>query len=408
MSVEDRCVRLTFLGDIMLDWLMAGQINRYATENGDGYCFDEIFAPVKNLIKSSNYVMANLETPITEDHGQLTNQRWEFCSPISYAEAVRKVGVHWVATANNHCLDRGINGVSASISALDKIGLAHCGTYAPKQKRKPLIVDVDGVSIGLLSYTYGTNAISNRAYLPVKYHRAVDLIQEQEGRLAPWDPLSKYLEKHTSRTLRAVRDTIENKWLCLDNGNKQWYEKETWGGYRLGLLKKDIKWLRKHGADKILIYLHIGGQYNTEPNAYTKRMTQWLEDQGVDFVIANHEHVIHGSKVHRSGLTTYALGNFVSSAGTLEEPFDRRSEYSIAVHAYVDKITKELMKITYSVLKTVNTEEGKLQVWPVYDILNGQAGENVDEIRKAALLCAQDFSGVSPQEIDPENVLWSR
>lgn len=408
MEAEDQFIRLTFLGDVMLDWHMSAQLNRYATETGDGYCFDEMFAPVEIMLKDSDYVMANLETPITENNAELTNQRWEFCSPASFAKAVHKAGVHWVSTANNHCLDRGINGVISTISALDKIGLAHCGTYVPKQKRKPLIVDIEGVKIGLLSYTYGTNAVTNRAYLSVKHHRVVDLIQEQEGRLAPWDPLSECLEKRASRKLRTVRDIIEYKWLHLDNAGKQWYEKETWDGYRLRLLKKDIKWFRKHGVEKIVIFVHVGGQYNIEPNAHTKRITQWLEDQGVDFVIANHEHVIHGSKLRQSGLTTYALGNFVSSAGTLEEPFDRRSEYSVAVHAYVDKFTKELMKITYSVLKTVETKEGKLQVWPVYDILNGQAGENVDEIRKAALLCAEDFSGVSPQEIERENLLWNK
>lgn len=408
MESADKCVRLTFLGDVMLDGPMSGQLNRYVTETGDGYSFDEVFAPVEGLLKRSGYVMANLETPITENDAELTHKRWEFCSPISFAKALQKAGVHWVATANNHCLDRGIGGVISTVSALDQVGLAHCGTYAPKQKRKPLIVDVKGIKIGLLSYTYGTNAICNRVYLPVKHHRAVDLIQEQEGMFAPWDPLSRYLRNHSNRRLQIIRDIIEYKLLRLDNGNKPWFERETWGGYRLRLLKKDIKWLRKHGSDKIVMFLHIGGQYNTEASAYTKRITQWLEDQGVDFVIANHEHVIHGSKLRQSGLTTYALGNFLGSAGNLEEPFDRRSEYSIAVHTYFDKITKELMKMTYSVLKTVYTNEGKFQVWPVYDILNSQSGENVDAIQKAALQCAYDFSGVCPNEINQEILLWSK
>ena len=408
MAMEEKSVRLTFLGDIMLDWNMSLQLDRYVAQTESGYRFDDVFAPVEGLLKDSDYVMGNLETPIAKDNKNLTNQQWEFCTPGAFAKAVHQMGVHWVSTANNHCLDRGIDGLVTTISELDKIGLAHSGTYAPKQKRKPLIVDVEGIKLGLLSYTYGTNAVSNGNYLPFKHRRLVDLVQEQEGRLAPWDPLTKFVKKHPKSKFQILRDCIEYKLLSTENGGRQWYEKETWDGYRLWLLKKDLKWLRKHGAEKIVIFLHIGGQYNIEPNSYTKRVTKWLEDQGVDFVIANHEHVVHGSKIHAAGFTTYALGNFLGSAGTMKAPYDRRSEYSIAVHAYLDKATKELMKVTYSVLRIVYTDEGKFQVWPVYDLLNGQTGGDYDAIRDGALQCACDFSGTLPCEIEGENLLWSK
>lgn len=42
--------------------------------------------------------------------------------------------------------------------------------------------------------------------------------------------------------------------------------------------------------------MHIGGQYNESPSAYTKRMAKWLHKHNCEIVIANHEHVIHGSE----------------------------------------------------------------------------------------------------------------
>ena len=80
-----------------------------------------------------------------------------------HAEALQWAGVGFVTTANNHCLDRGTAGVAATVRVLDEIGLPHTGTFAdPESAARPAIADAGGFRLGLLSYTYGTNAFSNR------------------------------------------------------------------------------------------------------------------------------------------------------------------------------------------------------------------------------------------------------
>ena len=401
MKTHSNTIKLTFLGDAMCDKPMADTLFLYHSKQGEEYDFTESFAPVKGLLQKSDYVMANLETPISQQKDMLTKATWEFCTDISYAKALKENGVDFVATANNHCLDRGLKGLQTTIECLDTVGLAHSGTYLPKTDRKPFVVQLGSLKVGVLSYTYGTNAVSNGQYLSLSNRRTVDLVQEQEGKLLPLDPFHWYLCHRPGGRAQRFRDKLSCK-IWPENAGREWYEWETWNRYRKRLLKKDILWLRKQGVDKIAIFLHIGGQYNQTPNSFTLKMTQWLEKKKVDYIIANHEHVIHGSKLENGQLTTYALGNFLGSAGTKKAPWDRLSEYSIAVHCYVDSETKQTQKVTFSVLKTVLAEDGRLTVWPVYDLLASLPKEEKRRITKETLACAEIFSGKSILELKEE------
>jgi len=101
-------IKLTFLGDVMCDYNMSRTLEMYRHDGK--YNFDDVFIHVKSLLNKSDYVMANLETPISKDDSKLTNAMWEFCSPFEFAESIKNSGVDFVSTCNNHCLDRGVEG----------------------------------------------------------------------------------------------------------------------------------------------------------------------------------------------------------------------------------------------------------------------------------------------------------
>lgn len=157
----NKSVKLTFLGDMMCK----DQMLPYYVGSENKYNFSELFEDMIPMFKNADFVLANLETPISYNNEDLTAERWCFNSPYEFAQAAYNAGVNFFATANNHCLDRGVDGISSTIKSLNDIGAYHTGIYDKKDKSS-LVVDVNGMKIGILSYTYGTNAFSNNCYLP--------------------------------------------------------------------------------------------------------------------------------------------------------------------------------------------------------------------------------------------------
>ena len=385
--------KLTVLGDIMCDYEMSKRLSTYnLIDNPKAY--EEMFTKLRTFLSSSDFVIANLETPISFENKNYTSKQWEFNTSYHFAEALKKSGIGFVTTANNHCLDRGIDGLLSTVNSLQKANIGQCGINIGKGKRYR-VVNINGIKVGVLAYTYGTNAFSNGNYLPFKNRKTVNLLQEQEG----------LIKKLWLRLFRGHLIRIYNKFDALlfpDNKDKQVYEKNTLSFYRKYLILTDIRQVKKEKPDHIISCLHIGGQYNRKPSNYTTNISEWFVKHGCNIVICNHEHVIHGFKINDSGFIAYALGNCLGSAGLCKKPFDRRSDYSIAVHFYFDYKTRELDKITFSVLKTVLLNDSVFQVWPVQDFLEQCPANEKESIRFDAIKAANDFANCGFTEFQSE------
>ena len=132
------------------------------------------------------------------------------------------------------------------------------------------------------------------------------------------------------------------------------------------------------------------------PNFYTKETVDWLLDKGVNIVIANHEHVVHGCKfdIRNNKIATYALGNFLGSAGVLKEPKDKRSEYSVILNVYLDNDTNRFDNITFSVTKTIyNTVTKQYEVWSAFDLFSKLNRKEKEKLFYDVILVAEIFSG---------------
>ena len=65
-----------------------------------------------------------------------------------------------MATANNHSLDMGWDGIVSTLDRLDAAGLAHVGTYRSAEERAtPLVVDIQGIKVAFLNYTASLNGL---------------------------------------------------------------------------------------------------------------------------------------------------------------------------------------------------------------------------------------------------------
>lgn len=367
----NKLTKLTFLGDVMCK---AEMLDAYKIDGK--YNFFSIFAKLKPFLEDSDYVFANLETPISLNNADLSKAQYSFNSPYEFAEAVYSAGIDFVSTANNHCLDRGINGLKSTVASLNKIGIKHTGVFADRKSKKPLIITVNQLKIGVIAYTYGTNAFANHNYLSCKEKFHVNLFQNQE--------LSNFIDRwcyyHRTNLFARVWNKI-SEIRTKGQISGEVYERRENDYFCRRNIKKDVRFLKNKGVDLIIMYMHAGGQYNDNPTEYCKSLTDWLLKLGVNVVVGSHEHVVHGGKYNEkcsNKLATYSLGNSVGIAGIYEAPFDKFSEYSIAWHVYVNN-EGVISKTSFSILKTLPVEGNRIEVVPCYQLLNNPSFDNTSK-----------------------------
>ena len=247
-------VDLLFAGDIMQH---ETQLNMARLENGT-YSFSYCFRHIKELVKSRDISIANLETTIGESG---YSGYPSFCAPDSFLYAVKDAGFNVLLFANNHCLDKGKRGALYTLDLLDSLKIAHCGVYRNEQERKeryPLIIEKKGVRVALLNYTYGTN-----------------------GRAIP-APM--------------VVNLIDKEQIAID-----------------------IQTAKEYNPDAIIACMHWGDEYVSLPPQQIKELGDWLIEQGVSHIIGNHPHVVQPIEIRENSnspdrnVIAYSIGNLVSN-----------------------------------------------------------------------------------------------
>ena len=256
---SNHTVELTFVGDAMQH---APQIT--AAQQPDGtYDYAPCFQYLEDDIRGADLAVVNLECPLG---GKPYTGYPCFSAPDSYAQRLKDVGFDLFLTANNHCLDRRDKGLMRTCFALDSMGISHIGTYRDQHERDqriPHIVNVKGIKIAFLDYTYGTNGI------PIQGNVVVDFIDQQ-------------------------------------------------------LMANDIDRARERGADAICVNLHWGIEYQLKPVAAQRTLADWLVTQGVDLIIGGHPHVVEPMEMRYSQehdknvLLVYSMGNFISNQSDID------------------------------------------------------------------------------------------
>ena len=249
---------IVFAGDAMQH---AAQIEAAHTPAGE-YDYSECFADIASYVSDADYAVVNLETPLG---GKPYSGYPCFCSPDSYATALRDAGFDMFLTANNHTLDRRDRGLNRTIDVLDSLHVDHIGTYhndSCRQAALPMVRDINGYKVGFLNYTYGTNGITPGREVVVDYI-----------------------------------DTLK--------------------------MSQDIDMTRAAGAEILIAAVHWGDEYHLLPNSSQKKLGEYLLAKGVDIVMGGHPHVIQPMELRTDSvnqldrrLLVYSLGNFISNMKT--------------------------------------------------------------------------------------------
>lgn len=249
---------LVFAGDAMMH---GPQIRAALTDRGK-YDFSGYFPTIAPYVISADYAVVNLETNISR--APYSGYPC-FNAPSAYLDELKAAGFDLILSANNHTLDRLDSGLRATIDSIDSRGLDHIGTYrnaAHRAESLPLIKNINGIRIGFLNYTYGTNGITPRG-----------------------DVVVDYIDRE--------------------------------------LIRKDVTATRGAGAEIVIVCIHWGDEHRLHPNSSQQALGKFLKELDVDIIVGAHPHVVEPAELTvrldgRPQLLIYSLGNFISNMQTAD------------------------------------------------------------------------------------------
>ena len=253
-KVEPIYVKLMATGDVMFH--LPTYKNAFDKEKGE-YDFTSFYEKVSEDLKGADFAFANLETTINPNRSFASYPM--FNAPKEALKYLKEAGFKGMSTANNHCIDTGLEGIFTTIDELDANGFVHFGTRKTEDE-KPPIVDLKGIKVGFISYSEIFNGMDGVIPADKKYV------------ISPID-----------------------------------YEK----------IKSDIDYLKGSGADIIISMPHYGVEYKTEPTQLQQEVSKFMIDNGVDLVLGSHPHVLGRAGLWEAGgrnkFLIYSMGNSISN-----------------------------------------------------------------------------------------------
>ena len=249
-------ISINLVGDLMCH---LPQTNNAKLSNGE-YDFNPSFEYIKPYLQDADITIGNLETTFAGTVQPYAGYP-AFNSPDAYCAAIKNAGFDFLVTANNHSMDTREAGLLRTIDVIKKHGLGYAGTYLNQKDHDSLrIVNIKGIKLGILNYTYGTNG----AY-PSSEHKYMLNVIDSVG------------------IVDAVK-SIKNK-----------------------------------GADIVLVFYHMGLENIVEPTQAQKDAVRFAMDAGANLVIGAHPHVIgptqklYSKVINDTAFVAYSLGNFLSN-----------------------------------------------------------------------------------------------
>lgn len=251
----DASITISAVGDII-----GSTENFQSVKSGDVYEFSGHFRELRDTFQHHDYTIANLVSPIAGADFSYSGYP-TYNAPIELVQAVADLGIDALSTANRYAFDLGQRAVMSNLNNIRDIGLTPFGTATSQEEAdQPVIIDVKGIKLGLLSYT----ALLNQSIANMPY--AVSI---------------------------AERSKIET----------------------------DIDQLRQNGAELIVVNMYWGDEYADMPNAEQTGLMSFLESQGVDIVLGSHPHVVQPMVIKnivyqgetKPMVQAYSLGNFYSA-----------------------------------------------------------------------------------------------
>ncbi len=334
---------LAYCGDIVAH---SGLNSEAQTDSG--YDYTTLMGGASGYVSAADYAVCCLETtfPETTDYAGYPM----FKSPKEWATSLSTLGFDMISTASNHCMDSYQSGLNATLDVLDENGLDHVGTYRSQEERDEnngiVVKEINGISIAFLAYTYGTNGI------PVTgFEYAVNIF---------------------------YNDYLTN----LSDIN---YD----------LLEQDMAAARALDTDLIIVFMHWGYEYYTEPVDYQYELADYLFQQGADIILGGHTHVPEPMEVRtvtdiegneKTGYICYSLGNFVSCQN--DRYTNLTAVVTLSIEKNLDTGDTYLKNVGYAPMFMVDLEDygvydagWRYRLWDLHGAINAyESGDDLGVI----------------------------
>lgn len=263
-------ISITFIGDVMQHGkqLAAALADNDNPDNPNSYDYSLTFKHIEGKLKKADLAVANMEFPL----GTPPYKGYPaFSAPESIAWKAKECGIDLFLLANNHILDRGKRGLLNTLDVYEKMDGRYIGAYRTREDEKrlnPVFLNIKGIRVALLNFTYGTNGFT------VPEPCTVNLMDSLH-----------------------VKETIQKA--------------------------------RNMGADIIVCMPHWGEEYMLRPSVHQKRWARMLQREGVRVIVGSHPHVPQAAEISNGNILFYSLGNYISNQTT---PDYTQLELMVTIH----------------------------------------------------------------------------
>lgn len=229
-----------------------------ALTDASGYRFSILFEELKGEVQG-DLSIATLEN-VSISTEKLTDQN----IPVDVLSAIQGSGLNTICLGYPNAFTGGVKGSAATKDAIRAAGMTPYGVYASQEERNTLcVVDVNGVSVGLLSYQNDLSTASKKK-----------LSKEEQGFV---------IAPATLPTITA-----------------------------------DIQSVKAAGAQVVIVSLCWGKEGATSPTQAQKELAQGIANAGADVILGTHSGVVQTIEVLTANrpdgqqsqtLCAYSLGN---------------------------------------------------------------------------------------------------
>ncbi|MBR4724975.1 MAG: CapA family protein [Lachnospiraceae bacterium] len=259
-------------------------------KKSDGtYNYDAIFRAFKDHFAKFDVVIANQETPFTDDPAKYKGYP-TFGTPTALGDAMIKAGINVVMGASNHSWDQRSNGIKVTTEywKKHKDEAVHLGmSYTEDEFKTVVYKKYNGIKIAFINFTNFLNSNSG---------------------------------------IKSYYVNVLNASQYNDYGNGS-------GSISAERLFSDIAKAKKK-ADFVIVLPHWGTEYTHKPTSAQQKLAQKMADAGADAIIGTHAHVVMPMKIieasdGRRVPCYYSTGNFVSNMGQAERNLEGIAELKI-------------------------------------------------------------------------------